>query len=427
MMEAWREKSLWEKCELALYTGVVALIAAWSSMPSPPPETVMINKRMYNKNIIVSDFIDAAVSAQPWNFDDERRCPNLVTDLFRDDPAPEYVGADLGDEKGWWRKYMTRGDGWPKKCVLHKWGDGEIRVAVDWPPVGPVIEFPHQRPPVSAYSAKQFESYNIVESHVRTVIPYLERATGRKVTLVPAGDESEYGENHAQIRIVPIDKPGFKVTSREYPGLSFGNWHLNSRDYQFWGGVPLTNETRFQVDGYLLPKSDNSLGAVVCKFYPGYTPDLVLGMITECMVRAMGLPETTSYDQGYSVLGPWNQNFYRTYASDVARYTRVSVYDMIMLRILYCPSLKSGMTRDEIASALMKNNDCFESRLPKAPPPPPNPDGKPGSVVPVMNLNPEAHRPNIGAELIDNQKDDKKPDEKEKSDADADANTPDKK
>jgi hypothetical protein len=337
---------------------VVALLGAYLYISTRPEAdgVMMFQMTMFSEKRTLADFAQAAFSAAKWNNDDTRECEG------NDAPVPGYVGGNLGDEGGWWRPFMKPAKGFPKPCRLHRWEGNEITIGVDWPPQPRTRQYPGERPPVSAFSQGLFASWLQIEQQVRPLIPVLQKMTGKKVTFVPPGDPREYTADFARIRIIPVRTVGFKMTRRDAHAPPPGDWDILENEYQFWGGVPFSEDMDYQPDGYLLPHYDGSLGMAVCKIYPGYTEPVEKAMVSECLMRALGFPGVSTITETTSVLTPWNANFRANLDPDLSAYYKFLKYDRLLIKLLYCPAVKSGMTVKEATEALSKNKfDCVQT------------------------------------------------------------------
>lgn len=327
----------------------------WVSTRPEVDGVMMFQMTMFSENKTLDDFRRTAFTPAKWNNDDRRECSDTTGGT-----APAYVGGNAGDEGSWWRPFMIPGDkGWPLPCRLHRWEGKEISIGIDWPPQPRTREYPGERPPVSVFSQSLFQSWYLIEQQVRALIPTIQKMTGKKVTFVPPGDPREYTHEFARIRIVPVRTVGFKTTRRDAHAPPAGDWNILDNEYQFWGGVPFSEDMDYQPDGYLLPFHNGSLGMAVCKIYPGYPEGVVKAMISECLMRSLGLPGVSGMKETTSVLTDWNANFRQNLDPDLSAYHKYLKYDRLLMKLLYCPALKSGMTADEATEALSKNKfDC---------------------------------------------------------------------
>lgn len=173
--------------------------------------------------------------------------------------------------------------------------------------------------------------------------------------------------------------------------------------------VRFTPRARAQVEGYFVTDKDNNIEFAVCYLWPQHKGKLLQTLVAECLLRALGLPEQLMSSKN-ALLGRWNtahdahskrlvldgakevktdMQFYREAETaeregklDKAAEIRgkltefphdltdeknlpplfISDWDVTLLRILYCPDLKAGMSRAEVMRILPTSNACLLQR-----------------------------------------------------------------
>ncbi len=243
-----------------------------------------------------------------------------------------------------------------------------------------------------------------IADHVNTLIPELEKITGLDLHLqMPWEDAENTLEDYARIRIIPVflnpQKNFFKIFRYGTPSKQEMLTHdIVAREVNLVGAVSYTTDVRSQVDGYLLPEADNSLGMSVCKIMHVVGRDMMKALITECLLRALGLPDI-SKSNDRALLGNWNKEYdsfskledldgreqgrvwegtgsdahisyfhlakeeeFPKINKDLRSYMSFSDYDKMMAKLLYCPAVKAGMKKEQVRDVLAKTDMCFLER-----------------------------------------------------------------
>lgn len=118
--------------------------------------------------------------------------------------------------------------------------------------------------------------------------------------------------------------------------------------------VVFTAGSEHQVDGYLLPAADNSIGMAFCFINAFHPPEIVQALVRECLVRAMGLPEssdTRSPHYNHGITSLWNDPLTKSQRENRSLYKappEITELDQHLLRTLYHPAIKPGMTALEL-------------------------------------------------------------------------------
>ncbi|HEX2753485.1 MAG TPA: hypothetical protein VHP34_10375, partial [Alphaproteobacteria bacterium] len=331
----------------------------------------------------ISDFIEAAFSDVVWEQSEyQERHAGLFPKLFGHSEANYWLGL-IEDETPWIAPFVGRmGEDLPKKNVIHKWS-GDISIGFDTPPYGEkCVAQTAEKYCVNRYSytgaGNEFTGdpmYVTLEKQIASLIPDLEEATGRRVRFIPNNTAEEKSAQHAKIRILWMRgnaqknyfKSYYRACNSESCSVSAAAWFSKIREY-LWGALPFTPDARSQVDGYILPYSNDSIGMSFCNINPLVGVDLVKSLVTECIVRSLGFPGIV--DDEKAVLGRWNKKYDQYsrvagvdkdgYLPRGDRYFSVNKFpkdlagegglmlsltrrDKELVRMLYCDAIKSGM------------------------------------------------------------------------------------
>lgn len=295
----------------------------------------------------------------------------------------------------WIWEYAQREKGTPKFDAISRWAQLDISIAVGLPPPNPLTD--EER----ALYTKAYSVFTKMRQNI-------EAATGRKLHLFSPEQEQQGAQAKIRLVVPSTEFPAYNRFKRfgvqkatnlmpspiehDRPGYSLGYV-----ERFMWDAVRFTPRARAQVDGYFVTDKDNNIELAVCYLWPQHEERLLQTLVAECLLRAMGLPEMTVKDKK-SLLGHWNAAhdphskrllldgvLVNRYSDDpdhieteeTLNPTRenlpfgergaknlpplsMSVHDKTMLRILYCPHLKSGMGRYETIETLMRyKDDCL--------------------------------------------------------------------
>lgn len=339
--------------------------------------------KTYRKSDVIRDFISVAFSETQWYeyIGREAIAFTQLTTMLRHRSQGEKNGY-LDILKGgadWLQGYVDIND-LPKNGVLNRWGD-DITIGIDWPPykIGPSS---------GPQKDRHKEFYEIARSEILKLAPPLSKATKREVKFIEPS-LGEYGQVYGKIRIIPVSTrgPGLFFKSPINKSAPDGHLEISDLERKLWGAVPFTPYSRAQVDGYLLPKADNTLGIVICKINPIVGKDLVRALIKECLFRALGLPDTSQIKSS-GILAAWNSEFesadgqvngvipdynivgqydisggYPPFPSNQKKSSSIptifSEYDLSLVHLMYCSSIRPGMVASEIIAILSKDEKCF--------------------------------------------------------------------
>lgn len=364
------------------------------------PEKFMLDGKEYTKEQLIEDFINIAFSEKDWPTIKKGNSAPSFRLTFEKFAHPEKISPTFSE-------YLYRHKGMPNREGLYKWNRKHVGVGFNWPvypsdsACGNHCSFgwPYRKGDPDLYDNANRD----INKHINAVIPELEKVTGLDMRLQMEKDDVEKTEDYARIRIIytlqNLQKNFFKMQRFEKgvrgPEYSpFRELPINESD--LLGAVSYTTDVRSQVDGYLLPEAANSLGMAVCEIMPFVGIDMMKALLTECLLRALGLPDIAKNNNRAS-LANWNTE-YDAYSKleeldgrkkaikddtrfpcndclenepipyggkfpkvdkDLKPFMALSDYDKMMAKILYCTELKIGMGKEQVRDVLTRDNMCF--------------------------------------------------------------------
>lgn len=432
-----------QKFILTLFAASTFLLAtvtyAHAETPSARDDLITLDGKQYTKSELTDAFIESAFSDFVWGEDTSpggRKVSAQATQKsdrkFSNSVDARKVEADYpgSAEKRypWMAGFFNRPyEDLPRVGALNKWPSSIVRVGIDWPVYGLDLSeadvtagetnkkmLLRQTSYASAYQAV----YNKIEKSIEKAMPEIEAASGLKLVFNKPFSEEERSEDYARIRIIPVSyleqRNFFKFYKHDpfsrYSGkVSTERFGILDQEYRLYGGVPFTPYVRSQVDGYFLPDNKNQILFAVCKVSPLVNTEILTALISECLMRALGLPEEIK--ESKTLLGLWNSEYdayskllsldgdsayyeeeidqeglfkkyghdRRLYLSEEAKASFASLrsrtfypeegdfphikkpinaellqseYDRFMLSLLYCDALKPGMNRAEALQVL---------------------------------------------------------------------------
>ncbi|QKK04503.1 MAG: hypothetical protein HND56_01845 [Pseudomonadota bacterium] len=335
------------------------------------------------RSVLIADFLNVAFSSKLWNED-----TGQDYEMFLRTKETQPLSSIL-EKRYPWLRLLYRNDNLPKPYALTKW-DQKITIGLDWP----MGAFSHGR----AVEEKFPGTYKMFEKQIKDIIPDIQRLTGLDVEFIAKNDPREKTEEFARIRVIPIIRTHLRNYFRFHRENMYGrggasySWHIDEHEYHFWGAVQFTPLSRTQVYGYLVPQENNTLSMSVCRIIPAVGEKLAKALITECLLRSLGLPEL-SKQKPKDTLGEWNLShtpdsllpaldgnekaflargpFYgidertvhpfRSELTDEDVLPKgFSAYDQAMVSLLYCPELRSGMDKHQVLAVLLSDRSrCF--------------------------------------------------------------------
>lgn len=347
-----------------------ALFQVFPSSCLASEENRASQERSYNKSELIWDFTNVSQDDTLW-------LENTKTPWISIKAQSQIT--DQKTTNSWWHNYVTFPQGLPERGVINKWNKG-ITIGIGWPQSNEKIDE---------------ETTQLVEKHIKEVIPTLSEATGLEISYQPQAAPQEQTENYAKIRIVPITETNLRnrfKTLYFHPNFLTENYFLKLQT-AFLSAVPFTPYLKSSVDGYFIPDNKNNIQFAVCNILVSPRNNYLGSLVSECLIRALGLPNASKLNDT-ALVGNWNQkndissltvwhdgdaafwptsskqskerkDFY-SFSSDPYSASKENAqrywttYDLMMLKMLYCSSLKAGSSRQEAIQILLHNDACLE-------------------------------------------------------------------
>lgn len=120
--------------------------------------------------------------------------------------------------------------------------------------------------------------------------------------------------------------------------------------------IPFTPKSERQVEGHFFINPKNEIQAAVCYIPAFVAQDIQAHLIDECLLRSMGIPDPVLAFEGLDnqprfLLGYWHdldkwtfQRKQRLEHGKLAGVSGITDVDLLLLKILYQPEVKTGMT-----------------------------------------------------------------------------------
>lgn len=368
-------------------------------------KTHPIGGEEYTRDQLVIDFIQVAFSKSIWQETTPFR--NIHERFFlhfyqREHKKDNLIGVVKNTP--WAHEFVFRDLGHPKFDGLNKWTVDKIEIAFGWPPALGTLQ--NWEP--SEQNHHRYQS--IIKPHIVASITKIENAIDIPISMIERKKETT--NDFARLRIILYDdasaKNYFKMEPDQrktfvHPVTAIGNFQKYLVD-----AVRFTPVSRSQVDGYFLTDKDNNIQLAICLLNSKNDDALLKSLTTECLLRAMGLPEVSRLSKT-STLSNWNRAYdpysrryildgsllldtiptekpmlpdvvtkrdaRKTSVKEDNRNTDVQVYsdmasshviqeiteyDLALLRTLYCKSLVPSMSRYEVLTTLYNSDNCFK-------------------------------------------------------------------
>lgn len=293
---------------------------------------------------LISDFIRIAFSKYIW--------PE-VTPFKSVDHGNVWSYFQSSKEKSlipffsWAEEFVIRGSGRPKFDALNKW-QSDIRVGFGWP------KYDDRK-----VKKEELSKYNKpIIDHIELILPDIRDATGLNLKVVPLNSETV--NNPANVRVVLVDsdfikaslEPKANKTSKVLPVRSIGDFRSQLSD-----AVRFTPFSDKKVEGFFVSNKSNEIEYAACVIGNKLHENVIKGLISECLLRVLGLPEMSKTDSS-AILGGRVVN-----EAKVLETVKPTAYDLGMLSLLYCDALRPGMTRYLAINTLFENGTCFKSEI----------------------------------------------------------------
>ncbi len=362
-----------------------------------------LDNTKFSQDNLVQNLLQAAFPKEGWMdfYGDESRRKVAYANIFRHKELER-------DEKGisasfpWIKEYLYRHKGYPRLGVLTRFSK-PMTVGFGWPPFNPPKGIRLSQQPDRSKLDEVRKQVNIIKSS-------LKEATGIDVTFIDPDEETM--SHYASVRIIPSDVFYYDNKFKSNPEIPEMSWNPRFLETSYlYSAFRFTPDARAQVEGYLIPEADNSIGMAFCEINPILDGKLFADLINECLVRSLGLPDMVINDRvaETSFIGHWNQindkisvvslldgphahhSQYDNVRDILLDKTKsnaevnaklaelrrdkgvmpvdpkiqsdhLSAYDKMILGMLYCKKLKIGMSMFEVEKELMTSDDCFNQK-----------------------------------------------------------------
>lgn len=305
------------------------------------------------------------------------------------------------DRYPWLYEYVYREKGMPAYWGLNKWAK-PITISLGFPfGLKPAAGTPDDNAIIFEETVVEptDEARKIAEEEIKAAMPFLSENTGLNISYLPPEKETE--ENIASLRIVfsKPDQHEWESKYRRGEGDPFSmtlvrmerlpkptRFRKDIEQRYLHTAIHFTPKQKHHVGGFYLPEADNSIGMAFCFVVQDHPPAMLKSMIRECLVRAMGLPESVT-NWHNTLLGPWNEvdkdnrifaqpfsedyppydplaEFHKALEVEQPKFVRdprkdavkppvaYSDFEKTMLRALYHPSVRRGMSRQDLMRLL---------------------------------------------------------------------------
>jgi len=299
----------------------------------PTPEEAKAAKERRSREALIYNLLQAAFVDTLW-------LENSLVPEISLEPFKNYLRSRERKREydNWLLTFSARENGLPEHDRLVKWTE-PAAVSLGWPHYG-----------ISNVPTISAETQQLFEGAARRAIEEIERALPGRLKYVDPGERVESTPDYAKIRIVPVTasvmSDDYNVVNHDPHIVSSHNWYYDINKL-YVGAIPFTPDDGTNVDGFLLPKRDNSLGLSVCRISESLPRDEIAALVVECVARSMGLPGLVAAATN-SILGP----------SGGERPMRLAETDIAMLRLLYCEEVEPGFSKYEVILKLVEVKAC---------------------------------------------------------------------
>lgn len=360
----------------------------------------------YSKSDLIEDLLLIAFAEKDWPEDDGSDNFHSIYGRLRERPSQTFNGDELFfRDYPWLREYIENPRIFSPLGKLYKWHE-PVNISFDWPRYTlRTISTPNNKLTTKNFRcARASEDCSFITDivsgkhdeivhHVARVTSTINQVTGLDISLRDVDSPYEETNNYSRIRIVfaesNIQRNFFKFY-RYGKGKESSEWSLQYNEHFLRPAISFTVGTRSQVDGYLVPIKENRLGMSVCKISSAVEVRVMKTLLTECIMRSLGLPALSNNDR--SIFGNWNRAYdpysflkeldgkivaikeiddatarlasrdFPSVKSNPEIFSNGTEYDMMMLRLLYCGKLTSGDSREKVRDKLNNDEECFRDK-----------------------------------------------------------------
>lgn len=333
------------------------------------PLEVKLDGSTFSKEDVLARFMDAAFSHYIWGYS-EAAVPErggyfgYSSERFTSSQGLAFINSlflrpeIIRPLYPWLYEFLFRDKGVPRFVALNKW-NSPVRIAFGFPnDLKPYQSLGREHYLLKIYGSGVLTPglKELAESQISDQVVFLKQATKLDISYLPS--EKETQDLTGNLRIVFMDRKGFSSPFKDGPpgtviggGQNGGTEFRTSVEPNLLTAVKFTPNSPYQVDGYFLPDADNHISMAVCYIWKGHSSEMIKGLIRECLLRSMGLPDAP---RGYKgLLGLWNSQL-RISKTTEANPPQMSPYEEFMLKLLYNPTLTAGMSTFDVYKSLMK-------------------------------------------------------------------------
>lgn len=223
---------------------------------------------------------------------------------------------------------------------------------------------------------KGYKAFPVVESEIKGFSEVVAPVIGLPVSYLSPDEETK--ENYGNIRI-NLFKDDTLAAVKWGKGLHPGLFKRENRPKPSfttaWSGVGqprpydfpelerlLNTRTSFNnslhhVEGYFLSNENNEIQMAVCYIWEGHQPDVLRGLIRECLLRSLGFPGVTNrHSEHGSLLKGWNGSTpWPEYVDYLQKPFALFDNDQSLLELLYSKEIQAGMDYLTLRNVLIKN------------------------------------------------------------------------
>jgi hypothetical protein len=310
-----------------------------------------VAKSEINKDIMIWDLTNAAFQDSLWLSDTNK--PWQVVSSYRrylDTKARFEADGELLHHNNWWNIYTDRLSGLPESGAINKWNKEAIEVNFGF------YDYLDMGAGSDQFEGIESDRVPVIMEHLRGVLVQIEKSTGISLR-VGEGIADKNPERLSGIFISPVLTVGSGSDVRPI----YYNKNVTSESYivqledSFVGLVPFAPESRFGVEGFLATDEANRIEMALCRIPSRLDDPRFLTLVTECMVRSMGLVGTTMGDYASMLKQRDRLDDLDRLAEDTSV---IPEFDSELLRALYCAEVKPGMGKNETLLSLLNSSDC---------------------------------------------------------------------
>lgn len=359
-LEDWRQTHSINKEQ-----SVKTVISSELNSQNPPnfAGSIVIDDYIFSFDKILWDFLEVAFSNYLWMQNDDAYYAGGP--VYKPMPNVDYLEKNDKSYQ-YFKEYMNLNSSFINQGRLHKWEKKNINIAIGWP--------------WKTYETNDPDIARLT-SYADNFVSVLNEITGTELKLTGANDKDT-----PQIIIAPI--------KAQYPENSFKTDEITGRhgtlEFEWWfkdlitSGVEFAPASKKNIDGGILVDKNNAITNAFCLIPVGISNADTEILVRECLIRSMGLPGTSANQN--SLLADRanldNKNNFLVSASN-ARNPNVFIendslisfkklfqqradgtgnllqYDFLMMKILYCPEIKSGFDKNEVVNQLANKKTCI--------------------------------------------------------------------